>query len=73
MGEKLRQKVKALKVTLDLMVDGQERPFPFIDFICLIKGRVDKLDSLRVATGEDFASREDFDTDILVDKTRFLR
>jgi hypothetical protein len=71
-GDKLRPKVKALKVTLDLMVGGQEQPFSFIDYIYLIKGWVDKLDALRVATGEDFANREDFDTDTLVDKTGFL-
>ena len=54
------------------MVGGQEQPFSFIDYIYLIKGWVDKLDALRVATGEDFANREDFDTDTLVDKTGFL-
>jgi hypothetical protein len=71
-GNKSRQKVQALKVTLDLIVDGQETPFSFIDIVYLIKGWVDKLDALRVAIGEPFASREDFDTDTLVDKTGFL-
>jgi hypothetical protein len=65
-------KVEGLKVTLSLATETGE-PYSFVDFIYLVSGRVDKLDGLRVATGEEIVSREDYDTDGLIGKQGFLQ
>jgi hypothetical protein len=74
-GKKLKKKVPALKVTLSLIVgEGDEvsDPYPFVDFIYIMAGWMGKLDALRIATGEEIASREDFDTDTLIGGEGFL-
>jgi hypothetical protein len=69
--KKLKQKVPTLQVTLSLVV-GEGEPYPFVDFIPILAGWIDKLDKLRIATGELIASREDFETDTLIDKKGYL-
>jgi hypothetical protein len=69
--KKLREKVAAVKVTLSLVV-GEGEPYPYIDFIPILTGWIEKFDALRIATGELIASREDFDCDTLIGKQGFL-
>jgi hypothetical protein len=72
--KKLRKKVDALKITLSLVVNEREsEPFQYIDFIPILSGWMGKLDALRIATGEDIASRDDFETDTLIKKDGYLK
>jgi hypothetical protein len=53
-------------------VIGEGEPYPFVDFIPILTGWIDKLDKLRIATGEEIASREEFETDTLIGKGGYL-
>jgi hypothetical protein len=69
--KKLRKKVPALKITLSLVI-GESDPYPYVDFIPILSGWMGKFDALRIATGEEIASREDFETDTLIGKGGYL-
>ena len=70
-SEKPKKKVPTLQITLSLVV-GEGEPYTFIDFIPILSGWIDKLDKLRIATGEVIASRDDFDPDTLIGKNGYL-
>jgi hypothetical protein len=69
--KKLKKKIDALRVNLSLVV-GEDDPYPFIDYIYILAGWMNKLDDMRIATGELIATRENFDTDTLLGKDGFL-